>query len=70
MGEKIRTLSKGKLLNTKFEIELNHPTISGQDEQIHIQSDKFRFEIDKKDYIRYSIIFCSQNFKFTIKTII
>ena len=55
MGEKIRTLSKGKLLNTKFEIELNHPTISGQDEQIHIQSDKFRFEIDKKDYIRYSL---------------
>ena len=55
MGEKIKTLSKGKLLNTDFEIELNHPPSSEQDQQIHIQSDKFRFEMDKKDYIRYAL---------------
>jgi len=48
MGEKIKTLSKGKLLNADFEIELNHPPSSGQDQQIHIQSDKFRFEINNQ----------------------
>ncbi len=65
MGEKIKTLSRGKLLNTDFEIELNHPTIIGQDQQIHIQSDKFRFEMDKKDYIQYalSILVAEKNLK-------
>jgi len=55
MGEKIKTLAKGKILNVSFEIELNRPIIKNQDEQIHIQSDKFRFEIDKKDYIKYAL---------------
>ena len=65
MGEKIKTLSKGKILNNIFEIELNHPSSSGQDEQIHIQSDKFRFEMDKKDYIKYalSILVAEKNLK-------
>jgi len=65
MGEKIKTLSKGKLLNAEFEIELNHPTIKGQDEQIHIQSNKFRFELDKKDFIKYalSILVAEKNLK-------
>jgi hypothetical protein len=55
MGEKIKTLSKGQLLNIDFEVELNHPPREGLDQQIHIQSDKFRFEIDKKDYIKYAL---------------
>mgnify|MGYP007049880645 CR=1 FL=1 len=55
MGEKIKTLSKGKLLNKEFEIELNHPPSSGQDQQIHIQSDKFRFEMCRKDYLKYAL---------------
>jgi hypothetical protein len=65
MGEKIKTLSRGKLLNAYFEIELNHPSSSGQDEQIHIQSNKFRFEMDKKDYIKYalSILVAEKNLK-------
>jgi len=65
MGEKIKILSKGRLLNTDFEIELNHPPSSGQDQQIHIQSDKFRFEMDKKDYIKYalSILVAEKNLK-------
>ncbi len=65
MGEKIKTLSKGKILNKDFEIELNHPPRVGQDEQIHIQSDKFRFEIDKKDFIKYAlnIILAEKNLK-------
>ncbi len=65
MGEKIRILSTGKLLNADFEIELNHPPSSGQDQQIHIQSDKFRFEMDKKDYIKYalSVLVAEKNLK-------
>lgn len=65
MGEKIKILSKGKLLNTYFEIELNHPPSSGQDQQIHIQSEKFRSELDKKDYIKYalSILVAEKNLK-------
>lgn len=65
MGEKIKILSKGKILNSNFEIELNHPTTNEQDEQIHIQSDKFRLEMDKKDYIKYalSILVAAKNLK-------
>ena len=65
MGEKIKTLSEGKLLNTDFEVELNHPVAVGQDEQIHIQSEKFRFELNKKDYIKYalSILLAEKNLK-------
>ena len=65
MGEKIRTLSKGKLLKSDFEIELNYPTSSGQDEQIHIQSDKYRLEMGKKDYLKYalSVLVAEKNLK-------
>ena len=55
MGEKINILSKGKLLGNDFEIELNHPPSIGLDQDIHIQSDKYRFEINKKDYIQYAL---------------
>jgi hypothetical protein len=55
MGEKIKILSKGKIQEIEFEIELNHPQSTGQDQQIHIQSDKFRFELGKKDFIKYSL---------------
>ena len=48
MGEKIKTLSKGKLLNAGFEVELNHPPSGGQDQQIHIQSDNFVLRWIKK----------------------
>ncbi len=65
MGEIIKTLSKGKIQNTNFEIELNHPPSKGQDQHIHIQSDKFRFEIDKKDYIKLalSVLVAEKNLK-------
>ncbi len=65
MGEKINILSKGKLLNTDFEIELNHPPSSGQDQQIHFQSEKYRFEMDKKDYLKYtlSVLVAEKNLK-------
>jgi len=65
MGDKIKTLSKGKLLNQNFEIELNHPVLTGHDQLIHIQSNKFRFEMDKKDYLIYalSILLAEKNLK-------
>jgi hypothetical protein len=55
MGEKIKTLVVGEILKNKFEIELNHPLSSGKDQQVHIQSTKFRFEMDKKDYVKYAL---------------
>ncbi|MCU7835160.1 MAG: hypothetical protein KZQ83_07870 [gamma proteobacterium symbiont of Taylorina sp.] len=65
MGEKIKTLSHGKILNIDFEVELNHPPSKGQDKQIHIQSEQFRFEIDRKDYIKYalSVLVAEKNLK-------
>ncbi|MDA8836188.1 hypothetical protein N9N53_04300 [Candidatus Pelagibacter bacterium] len=65
MGEKIKILSKGKISSNNFEIELNHPVSAEQDEQIHVQSNKVRFEMDKKDYIKYalSVLVAAKNLK-------
>lgn len=65
MGEKIKTLTKGRLLDKEFEIELNHPTVIGKEQQIHIQSNKFRFELEKSDYIKlaFSILVAEKNLK-------
>tara|TARA_B100001057_G_scaffold247530_1_gene247869 strand:- start:146 stop:361 length:216 start_codon:yes stop_codon:yes gene_type:complete len=65
MGEKIKILSKGKISSNNFEIELNHPVVAEQDEQIHVQSNKVRFEMDKKDYIKYalSVLVAAKNLK-------
>jgi hypothetical protein len=65
MGEIIKRLAKGKLLDSNIEIELNHPPAAGQDQQIHIQSEKFRFEMDKKDYLKFatSILVAAKNLK-------
>lgn len=65
MGEKIKILAKGKLLGSDIEIELNRPPAQGCDEQIHLQSENLRFEIDKKDYIQYAltILFAEENLR-------
>jgi len=65
MGEKIKILAKGRLLGSDIEIELNHPPSQGCDEQIHLQSEKLRLEIDKKDYIQYAltILFAEKNLR-------
>jgi hypothetical protein len=55
MGEKIKILSKGKILNEEFEVELNHPLSKGKSQQIHLQSQKFRVELDRKDYLKYGL---------------
>lgn len=65
MGEKINILTKGKMFGSDIEIELNRPPSPGCDEQIHLQSKTFRFEIDKKDYIQYAltILFAEENLR-------
>ena len=65
MGEIIKKLADGNFLGSEIEIELNHPPAKGQDQQIHIQSDKFRFEMDKKDFIAFatSIMLAKKNLK-------
>ena len=65
MGEKIKTLSTSILLNDRFEIELNHPPIAGKDKQVHIQSSKFRLEMNESDFIKYaiSILLAEKNLK-------
>jgi len=55
MGEKIITLAEGKFFNSEFEIELNAPSRTGQYQEIHIQSNNFRFEVNSKDFHTYAI---------------
>lgn len=65
MGEKIKTLSRGKLFGSALEIELNGPVINNDDRQVHIQSDNYRFEMNKNDYIKYamSLLVAEKNLK-------
>ena len=55
MGEKIKTLASGKVQGSYLEIELNYPTSKGLDQSVHIQSNKFRLDINRKEYIGYAI---------------
>jgi len=55
MGEKIKILTKCKIFGNDFDVELNHPLSKSRDQQIHIQSDKLRYEIDLKDYIKMAL---------------
>ena len=66
MGEKIKVLSVGKLLGADFEVELNHPLSKGGRRQVHIQSEKFRVEMDLEDYIVYALSVLSAEKKLRI----
>ena len=55
MGEKIKTLGSVQINCEKFEIELNHPPSMGQGRQIHIQSEKFRCELEEEEFIRVAV---------------
>ena len=65
MGEKLRDLATGKVLGETISIELNHPSFEGEDYQVHIQSNKFRFGLDKNTFIKYSlsILLAEKNLK-------
>jgi len=54
MGEKIKILGQINVQNATFEIELNHPPSSGKPNQIHIQSENFRMELDEQEFIRFA----------------
>jgi hypothetical protein len=65
MGEKIKTISQGRILDTDFEIELNQAPSKFHDQQVHIQSDKIRLEMDKAEFVAYglSILIAEKNLK-------
>jgi hypothetical protein len=67
MGEKIKTLGTVNIKNSVFEIELNKPSASGLQRQIHIQSKDSRFEMDEGDFLRFaiSILVAEKNLKNT-----
>lgn len=67
MGEIIKKLADGKLLGANIEIELNHPPASGQEQQIHIQSNKFRFEMDRSNFLKFatSILVAEKSLKYS-----
>lgn len=66
MGEKIKVLSSGNISGTFLEVELNKPTVAGHDLQVHIQSEKYRFELDRDDFIKcaMTILVAEKNLKF------
>ena len=70
MGEKIKTLSKGKIFNCEYEIELNSPPSINKGRQVHIQSNNFRFEINEKEFIKFAltVLLAEKNLK-TLKNI-
>lgn len=51
MGEKIRDLTKVKIANESFVLELNEPLEIGRERQIHLQNDKFRFECSESEML-------------------
>lgn len=52
MGEKIASLSKIKFRGSNFEIEMNLPHSKGMKNDIHIQSDNFRFQCKEDDFYK------------------
>jgi len=55
MGEQIRVLARGKVLGREVAVELNHPFAHGGRQQVHLQADKFRVEMDKEEYLVYAL---------------
>lgn len=65
MGEKIQTLAKLNIQNTSVEIEHNEPNSSPGEEQIHIEWNKHRLEMSKKEFIKYglAVLIADKNLK-------
>lgn len=59
MGEKIRTLANGKLGKTNIEIEENTPHSSKEKNDIHIQTNTFRYQMKSDSFIEAGLIFLS-----------
>jgi len=56
MGEIIKVLSEGVVSGINIEIELNSPTNVRTKEQVHIQAESQRLEIDVGDFEKYASI--------------
>lgn len=52
MGEKIRVLGHMYIGDEALDIELNKPPAAGLDYAIHIQNDKFRFDLAMRDFLK------------------
>lgn len=52
MGEKIKTLAKGKLKNSDLEIELNKADSKGGLRSVHIQNENYRFDMDEIEFYK------------------
>jgi len=50
MGEINKILHKGRFSKSDIQIELNHPSSDFSSEKIHIQTDKFRYELTKQEF--------------------
>lgn len=55
MGEKIRTLARGDILGCDLEIELNKAHSKNMPRDIHIQSKKFRLDMNEREYIKLAL---------------
>jgi hypothetical protein len=52
LGEKIKSLGHIVVGGLGFEVELNYPPTPGLQQQIHIQSESFRIELDEDEFVR------------------
>lgn len=55
MGEKIALLASGRILGTTFEIEVNKPHAQGMPNDIHIQSERFRYQMNEKEFLKLAL---------------
>ena len=54
MGEKIAILGSAVVSGTEVEIELNHPPRAGLERQVHLQTDRMRYEMSEDDFVRFA----------------
>ena len=56
MGEKIKKLGEIQIHGKLYDVELNEPHVATKPNQVHIQSDDFRFEINELDFYRMGLL--------------
>lgn len=52
MGEVIKNLTTIKLGGGEFLVELNHPSGSAADREIHIQNESFRLSLSEREFLQ------------------
>ena len=64
MGERIRDLSKVKIGNTEFEIELNKAYYENESYDIHLQCDKGRIGLSDRNFLKLAMCFMAAKKQF------